>query len=74
MRLSSTADPLPTRFLARRIRLSAGSAKRVHSIDIARLFGVEETIFGGGNGFCRCRQRKTQTTRSRRNMAISVAS
>jgi hypothetical protein len=74
MRLSSTADPLPTRFLARRIRLSAGSAKRVHSIDIARLFGVEETIFGGGNGFFRCRQRKTQTTRSRRNMAISVAS
>ena len=57
MRLSSTADPLPTRFLARRIRLSAGSAKRVHSIDIARLFGVEETIFGGGNGFFRCRQR-----------------
>ena len=74
MRLSSTADPLPTRFLARRIRLSAGSAKRVHSIDIARLFGVEETIFGGGNGFFRCRPRKTQTTRSRRNMAISVAS
>ena len=62
MRLSSTADPLPTRFLARRIRLSAGSAKRAQSIDIARSFGVEgrfsraETVFSavdrgiGGSG------------------------
>ena len=47
MRLSSTASPLPTAFLARRIRLSAGSAKRAECIDIARVFGVEGAIFEG---------------------------
>jgi hypothetical protein len=47
MWLSSTADPLPTGFLARRIRLSAGTAKRAQSIDISRIFGVEGAIFEG---------------------------
>jgi hypothetical protein len=47
MRFSSTAGPLPTWFLARRIRLSAGSVKRVQGIDIPRLFGAEGAICEG---------------------------
>ena len=70
MRLSSTADPLPTRFLARRIRLSAGSAKRVHSAIIRR----RGNDFRGRKRFFPLSTGEAQTTGSRRNTAISALS
>jgi hypothetical protein len=50
-RLSSTAGPLPTVPKGAGFPLSAGSARRIQIIDIARLFGPEGAIFGGRNGF-----------------------
>jgi hypothetical protein len=50
-RLSSTASPLPTVPKGAGFPLSAGSARRIQIIDIARLFGPEGAIFGAETGF-----------------------
>jgi hypothetical protein len=52
----SSAGPLPTRFVAARIPLSAGSAKMPQGFDFTPLFDAGRAIFWHRNAIFPCRQ------------------